>query len=149
MSLKFDSNQFSLIFQINATTGVSITFSDIRIRTIRAAKNLQQREFTKRQIFGFVTTNHDHLAPLIFAAFSLGHTIYPIDPHFSKFEFAQKFQKTQPKVIFCDVKAYDLIVESLKELNYVAKIFTFDGVKGESENVENLFQEVDDELHLM
>lgn len=44
-------------------------------------------------------------------------------------------------MIFCDVKAYDLLIDCLKEMDISAKIFTFNGTKGDSEPVENLFEE--------
>ncbi|KAG4071280.1 hypothetical protein HA402_003984 [Bradysia odoriphaga] len=139
----------SKIAQINASTGTSLSFDDIRIRTIRVAKNLQARNLATKQIFGIVAMNHDHLAPIVFASFSLGCTVYPIDILYTKFEFGQKFKKIKPKVIFCDISAYDVVLESLAELNHQAKFFTFGGQKGASEDVEHLFAEVDDETDIM
>ncbi|XP_037052137.1 4-coumarate--CoA ligase 1-like isoform X2 [Bradysia coprophila] len=138
----------SEIAQINGTSGISVTFDDIRIRTIRAAKNLQKRGLSAKQIYGFVTKNHDDLASLVFASFSLGCTIYPIHPDFTKYEIVQKYQKIRPKVIFCDIGAYDIVVQSLTELKHTATIFTFDGEKDGSENVENLFEVVDDDTDI-
>lgn len=41
--------------------------------------------------------------------------------------------------MFCDIEVYPLVFECLKEVRNNAKIFTFGGQIGESENVENLF----------
>lgn len=51
------------------------------------------------------------------------------------------FGTTKPSVIFCDVKAYDLLSDCLKEMDSSAKVFTFNGTKDNSEPVENLFKE--------
>ncbi|XP_037048512.1 probable 4-coumarate--CoA ligase 3 [Bradysia coprophila] len=149
--LKSLNSESKKIAQINATTGYSLTFDEIRIRTNRAARNLQKRGIglATEEIFGIVARSHDHLAPVIFASFSLGCTIYTIDSLFKKFEFVQKFQKIKPNVIFCDINAYDTVVAALAELNHQAKIFTFDGERGGSVNVDHLFEKVDDDADII
>lgn len=52
---------------------------------------------------------------------------------------------TQPKMMFCDVDVYDLVRECLNELENDARIFTFSGQSGDSEPVENLFEETEEE----
>lgn len=54
---------------------------------------------------------------------------------------AHMLNLTQPHLIFCETKVYDLIANVLAELKIEAKIFTFNGRKGDSISVENLFFE--------
>lgn len=56
---------------------------------------------------------------------------------------------TQPSLMFCDIKIYDLLKECLSELGNDADIFTFGGQIGDSEPVENLFVENGDEYEFV
>lgn len=61
----------------------------------------------------------------------------------------QAFQITQPIVIFCEIDVYDLVKECFNEIGRNVKIFTFNGVRGDSEAVENLLQETQNEEEFM
>lgn len=59
------------------------------------------------------------------------------------------FAITEPSVIFCDVDVYDLVKECLEKLVNDAKIYTFNGTKGNSMGIECLFQETGREEDFM
>lgn len=61
----------------------------------------------------------------------------------------QTFQITQPTIIFCELDAYDAVKECFNEIGKNVKIFTFNGVRGDSEAVENLLQETHNEEDFM
>lgn len=143
--LKALSNYGPKIAQINDDTGVQLTFDEIRIRTIRASQNLQKRGYNTKKLFGLFAKNSHHVTPIIFASMCLGCPILPVDPFFDKTELIQTLKLTEPSLVFCDVEAYETIIECLNELNNTTKIFTFGGSIADAEPVENLFAETGNE----
>lgn len=116
-----------------------MTYDEIRIKTIRAAQNLQQRGYKPKQVFGLMAKNSQHVAPIVFASISIGCPVNSLDSTFGKTELIHMLSITKPALMFCDVEAYDLLNECLTELQNDAKIFTFGGSKDEAEPVEHLF----------
>lgn len=113
--------------------------------TIRVAQNLQKRDYAApKQVIGIISGNVAHVAPIAFAALCIGcpinsmHTIWKLDT-------IRVLQMTEPTLIFCEAKLYDLVRECLDAVGNNAKIFTFNGVEGDSEPVENLLVETGDE----
>lgn len=51
--------------------------------------------------------------------------------------------------MFCDVENYELLRECLTELKNCAKIFTFGGSNGDSEQIETLFGKIHNESDFM
>lgn len=133
--------------QINDDTGERFTFDEIRLQTIRVAQNLQKRGYgtSSRQTFGIVARNVSHLAAIVFGSFCLGCPINTVYPTADKAFMIHTFQITEPNIIFCEVNAYDLVKECFEEIGKRVKIFTFDGVRGDSEAVECLLQETHNE----
>lgn len=132
-----------ILFQISDDTGERFTFDEIRMRTIRAAQNLQRRGIDKRMI-GIMAGNVADLAPIVFASLCLGCPINPIHMT-SKQDIIRVLKLTEASLIFCEVKVYDLLIECLNEAAINAKIFTFNGTTGDSEAVEHLFDETGSE----
>lgn len=118
-----------------------MSFNEIRLKSVRAAQNLNARGYKTKQVFGFLAKNSHHLAPVVFASFYMGCPINTLDPSFGKVELIHMLKATKPTLMFCDAENFDLLKESLHELGNNAKIFTFGGKKGDSEQVENLFIE--------
>ncbi|XP_055297521.1 luciferin 4-monooxygenase-like [Sitodiplosis mosellana] len=135
----------SRIAQINDNNGIRMTFDEIRIKTVRAAQNLQKRGYEPRQVFGLMAKNSHHVAPIVFASISIGCPVNTLDPSFGKTELIHMLKTTKPTLMFCDVESHDLLRECLTELGNDAKIFTFGGSKDEAESVENLFSETHNE----
>lgn len=133
------------IAQISDDNGMQLTFDDIRLQTIRAAQNLQNRGYKPKQVFGIIAKNSHHVAPIAFASISIGCLLSTLDTSFGKTELIHILNTTKPVLMFCDVASYDVLKECLLELENGAKIITFGGSKGESESVENLFTETHNE----
>ena len=143
-------NKTVCLFQISADSGKSLTYDELRLNTIRAAQNLQKRGFNgPKQVFAFLAKNSDYLTSLMFASFCLGSMADMWNASHGKADIIRLLQMTRPNLFFCDVELYDVLVECLNEANHQAKIFTFNGVKGESEAVENLFEETGTEENFM
>lgn len=119
---------------------MQLTFDEIRIKTIRAAQNLQNRGYKSKQVYGLLARNSHHLAPIVFASICIGCPVNTLDPCFGKTEITHMLNVVKPALMFCDADLYDLLKECLIELGNDAKIFTF-GDKDGAEPVENLFSE--------
>lgn len=135
--------------QISGDSDIQMTFDEIRTKTIRAAQNLHACGYNQKQVFGIMTRNSHHVAPIFFASIANGCPINTLDPAFGKTEIVHMLSITKPVLMFCDVACYELLSECLKELGNAAKIFTFGGARGQSEPVENLFRETHNEDEFM
>lgn len=133
-------NYFSLVIQINDDTGEQLTFEQLRLMTIRAAQNLQMRGYNSNHMIGINSGNVSFLTPIVLASICIG---CPINPLYSEWcpDILDMFEKTQPKLVFCEIELYELTRECLIDLGIDAKMFTLNGVKGDAESVENLFCE--------
>lgn len=132
-------------FQISDDTGERFTFDELRLMTIRAAQNLHRRNYAaSKQVIGIISRNVAHVAPIAFAALCLGCPINSMHTNW-KVDTIRVLQMTEPALIFCEAKLYDLVCECLDAVGNRAKIFTFCGTKGGSEPVENLLAETGDE----
>lgn len=128
--------------QISDDIGKRFTFDEIRIKTVRAAQNLQKNDrYQPKDVFAIMAKNSEHVAPVVIASFCLGCPVNTMDASFGKTETLHMFNITKPRVVFCDVEIYKLVSECLNELRNDAKVYTFGGQAGDSEAVENLFCE--------
>lgn len=107
--------------------------------TIRSAQNLRKLGYKEGQVVGIMAGNVPHLAPIVLASLCIGCPINSIDPDVEKGSVLRMFESTQPEVLFCEARLYDMMTQCLKELGKTAKIFTFNGTKGTSVPVESLF----------
>lgn len=103
--------------------------------------NLQNRGYKERQVFTLIARNSEHLAPITFAAFCLGCPINPLDTSFGDNEIMHMLNITKPNLVFCDADVHENVARCLVDLSNIAKIITFNGKVGDSEQVEDLFVE--------
>lgn len=127
--------------QISDDTGERFTFEELRLKTIRAAQNLHARGYKLGQVFGLVSENTAYLPPIVLAALCLGCPINPMYTAVDEPSLIRMFEMTEPSIVFCDIKVYDLVAGCLMQLKNNAKVFTFKGSKGDSEPAEVLFDE--------
>lgn len=112
------------------------------MNTIRAAQNLQRLGYCEsKQVITIMCGNVADLAPIVFAALCLGCPINPLDMQMEKPSVLHMLRLTQPHLVFCEIDAYDLIVEVLTELKMDTKIFTFNRSKADSLPVDILLAE--------
>lgn len=126
-----------------------MTYDEIRMKTIRAAQNLQTLGYESGKVIGIIAKNSDNVAPIFFASIALGCPVNCLDPSFEKVEFMSSLQRTKPELVFCDVECYDRVHECLMELGVTAKFFTFNGTVDQSEPVERVFAETHKENQFM
>lgn len=122
-----------------------MTFNEIRIKSIQAAQNLQQLGYQPNDIFSFMAKNSKDVAPIVFASLFNGCPLHTLDPSFGNVELIHQLKLTKPRLMFCDVRNYDLVAKCMNELGMKLPIFTFGGQKGDSKTVESLFEENGDE----
>lgn len=125
--------------QISDDSSVQLTYDELRVRTIRAAINLKARGYTEKQVFTIVAKNSENLAPIVFASFCIGCPINPLATSFGKVEIKHMLNVTKPSLVFCDADIHDKVLQCLLEVGNGAKIITFNGKVGDSEQVEDLF----------
>lgn len=121
----------------------------MKVKTIRAAQNLQKLGYKDGQVFSFVCKNTENLFPLIVASFCMGCPINILAPKFGRTEISHVIKKTRPVLMFCSIEAYDLVNGCMIDSDINAKVYTFGGKKGNSELVETLFMETGDEANFM
>lgn len=137
----FDLVRYIIFSQISDNNGVKMTFDEIKLKTIRAAQNLQALGYNRKQVFALVARNSHHVAPITFASIGIGCPVNTIDSYFGKTELIHMLNISKPVLVFCDMDCYELVNEVLAELGNDARIFTFGGKVGRSEPVESLFRE--------
>lgn len=98
---------------------------------------------------GIIANNGPDLAPIIFASMCLGYPVSPIDPMFGKSELKSLIVITKPKIFFCDVNLYDILESCLNDLNIVAQIYTFNGVRRNSTPADVLFATTNNESNFV
>lgn len=117
--------------------------------SIRIAQNLQKRGYKQKQIVGIMAANVPHLCPVVLASLCMGCPINSIDSNVEKGILIRMFESTQPEIVFCEARLYDMMAECLAALGNNAKIFTFNGRRGNSEPIENLLVETGNEEDFM
>lgn len=122
-----------------------MTFHTMRLETIRVAQNLLKRGFKSHQSISFMAAHSEHLVPAFLASLCLACPVVPLHPMLSKDEIVRTWMKTKPLAVFCDADVCTEIKESLKELAWDVKVFTFRGKIDGFEPVENLLIETDNE----
>lgn len=126
-----------------------MTFDEIRIKTIRAAQNLQNRGYKPKQTFVLLSRNEHNVAPIVFASIAIGCPLNCLDASFSKTELIHMLKTTTPAVVFCQPSCYELLVHCLEEISNPAKVFVFGEHHSGCETVENLFHETQKEHEFM
>lgn len=116
-----------------------MTNEEIRLKTIRAAQNLLKIGYRDGDIIGIIARNSHHLAPIVFAALSIGCPITTLDTSWTTQEIVHIFGKIKPKVVFCDEENVRTVKDSMDHLVLKAKLFTFGNETKLSRSVDDLF----------
>lgn len=122
---------------MSADTGIQLTNGDLYTKTINAVQNLLELGFKKNDMIALIARNSHHVAPIVFAALCLGCPINTLDTCLNKIDMTNSLKITNPKCIFCDVSAYDVVSSCVQDNN--ARIYTFGGYCSKSIAVEELF----------
>lgn len=104
------------ITQISADTQVQVTCHQMRQRSIKMTKHLQSLGLKQGDVAGFVASNTEYLAPVVFACFTLGLPINSLAPVMLESDIIHMFSKTKPKVIFCDSAVVKTVQSSINKI---------------------------------
>lgn len=127
--------------QINDDNGAQMTFSELRLKAIRAAQNLQANGFWPHQKFCIMSIHNENLLPIVLASIGMNCPIVPLYPLLSTDEIARILTRIKPSAVFCDANLYNQMNEALNKLQFKMKVFLLDDVHFDGvESVVNLFQ---------
>lgn len=122
-----------------------MTYNEMRMKTVCAARNLLRRGIKPREAFGFLAEHSDNLVPIMLASICLACPMAPVYPILSTPEVIRFFLKAKPSAVFCDASACAQLAEALQELPFSVQRFTFGGTVDGFEPVENLFIDTGDD----
>jgi 4-coumarate--CoA ligase len=114
----------SQITQISADSGVEVTCREMWIRTVRIAIKLDEMGFKKGDIVGVIALNSEHLAPLVFACFTLGIGMNFMAPNFNLDDIIHMWKTTTPKLVVCDFNFVGMVEKALENLKLSSPIMT-------------------------
>ncbi|XP_058831945.1 probable 4-coumarate--CoA ligase 1 [Topomyia yanbarensis] len=115
------------VFQICADTGETITCSQLRTRTIRAALYLNKRcNLSKGDMVCMVVNNCSSVPSVLFGCFLLGAPVHTLDPSFEQSDLVNLMGITKPQLIFCNRHNVETVRQSLKQLALTARVMVLD-----------------------
>lgn len=126
-----------------------MTFDEIRIRSVRAAQNLQARGYKPREFVTVMVKHPPNVVPIVFASIAIGCPISILDNDFDRALTIHKLKLIKPVLVFCDTEYYQSLNDCLLEVGCNTKVFTFGASVCGSEPVENLFKETQKEDQFM
>lgn len=131
--------------QISDNNGIRMSFAELHKKTVCAAQNLQTLGYQPKRVIATIARNSHHVAPIAIASIAIGCQLISLHSSFKRTELIHMLKLTEPILMFCDIDSYELVKECFEELRHTAKIYTFGGTIGDSEPVENLFEETHNE----
>lgn len=137
------------VVQVDAGTGTEITAKEIRIKTIRAANNLQELGVRQGDVVAIATQIRNCIPPVFFACLAIGTPINTMDPDFQVEDYRSMMKQTKPKIILCESRNVDVIQKALQKLNHFARIFTVDRHIDGLHFVDELFTENGDDMNFV
>lgn len=128
------------VLQVNHDDGSELTGSQIGDMMINVAKNLYRLGLRSGDVAGFCASNTTYVAPIIFGCLLLKMPLNPVDNMFEVEEIVRIFEKTRPKIVFCDHDNVEKITDVLRRIGIDAIMLTL------TEKVRGLFH-ISDLLH--
>lgn len=112
------------VLQVNHEEGGKLTCSEVKMSSIRVAQNLQRLGIKPDDVIGFICRNSGNIVPLIFGCALIGAPVNPLHVSYTKEKIMIMFNKTRPKLVFCDHDLFEKTKEALRETKNNAMIFT-------------------------
>lgn len=129
------------IFQVNDDDGIELRGSQIYNMMINIASNLYRIGLRSGDVAGLCASNTTYIAPVIFACLLLRLPINPIDKFFDVNQIVNTFEKTKPKVVFCDHDNIGNVMVALETMRNDAFIVTLTNRIGRVINIHDLLVE--------
>lgn len=112
------------VLQINHEERVKFTCREAKMSSIRVAQNLQRLGIKPDDVISFICRNSGNLIPLLYGCVLVGAPINPLHVSCSKESIKYMFNKTRPKLVFCDYDLFETTKEALREIKSNAMIYT-------------------------
>ncbi|XP_023938294.2 luciferin 4-monooxygenase [Bicyclus anynana] len=114
------------IFQIDAATGEEESYGSVLNRSIRLAQALRAFGLSPGDVVAISGRNHIDICIPFFAALFNGSPIVGIDTFYKYDEVRAHFERSKPKIIFCQNELCDTFATAAASLSLDIKFVTFD-----------------------
>ena len=114
------------IFQVSDNNGVQLSNFETYRRSIKFADYLSKAGLTQGDVVGTIVSNHENLAPLMFGCFTIGVAVNPLAIIMNEDDIGFMWEKTKPKIVFCDENIVKLVKSALERICSDAKIYSMD-----------------------
>lgn len=104
------------VLQVNDDDGIELSGGQIASMMINIAKNLYRFGLRSGDVAGLCASNTTYIAPVILGCLLLKLPINPVDKFFEVDEIITIYEKTEPKIIFCDHDNFGKVIEVLQSL---------------------------------
>ncbi|XP_058839555.1 probable 4-coumarate--CoA ligase 1 [Topomyia yanbarensis] len=130
------------VIQIDGDTGRTMTRSEMRLRVVRVAQNLQKLGYGVGDIASVVAVNSENLAPLILGLQVIGVGFNALAPTFDEEEMAHMMRQTQSKLVFCDANNYGTVKAAAEKaiISEQFRIFVMEDAHDETLSVDQLLK---------
>uniref|UniRef100_A0A182VSQ3 AMP-dependent synthetase/ligase domain-containing protein n=1 Tax=Anopheles minimus TaxID=112268 RepID=A0A182VSQ3_9DIPT len=107
--------------------GLPVTCREMYLRTVRIAEHLRQLGYGKdTPMAALASRNGEHVAPVMFACFTLGIPVNTLDVAFSVMDFAHMFNVTRPVLVFCESNILSVVREAAKRVEIDPQYILFE-----------------------
>ncbi|XP_070508337.1 uncharacterized protein [Chironomus tepperi] len=114
------------IFQVSDDNGVQLSNFEAYRRSIKFADYLTKAGLGQGDVVGTIASNHVNLAPLIFGCFTIGVAVNPLAVIMNEDDIGFMWNKTKPKIVFCDGNIAGMVKSALDKIGSDARIYTLD-----------------------
>ena len=104
------------VLQVNDDDGIELTGGQIGNMMVNIAKNLFRFGLRSGDVAGLCASNSTYIAPVILGCLLLKLPINPVDKFFEVDDIITIYEKTEPKIIFCDHDNAVKVIEVLRLL---------------------------------
>lgn len=156
----------NFLFQINDTTGETITFGELVEKSLRLAVSFCHYKVVFNKVIAICSDNHVNYFNVVLGALYVGVPIAFINPNYTQCKFRSIYSRlyenlsifdldelqnalnlTKPDIIFCSTPYLDKFVKLKSENKFIRKIVTLDNKKstGDSDSFVQFINRYSDE----
>lgn len=112
------------IIQINDTEGTIFTNEQVLQMSTRIALSLIDQGLKQTEFVGIIADNTSYVLPVVFGCYFAGIPHHPLGMCLNKDSIVYCWEKTRPRVIFCEGSIYQLVKETLDQMELDCSIYT-------------------------
>ncbi|RHZ56282.1 acyl--CoA ligase [Aspergillus thermomutatus] len=121
----------SHVVLIDAATGRSYTFADVRKLSLKFGQSLQRKwNWKKGEVLTVISPNAVNLPPIIWGALSIGATVSPLNPNFPAKDLVHYLKDSGSKAVVTQKAQYAVVLEAAQKAGLNAdRIIVIDDTK--------------------